>query len=373
MRFLIISHVVHKINGCQVFAYGPYVKEINLWIKQVDEVVILAPQKSDLLPNPIDLAYIHPNIKIVQAPEIDALTWLSRLKLIWNLPKIFFELFIQMAKADHIHLRCPGNMGLLGCLTQIFFSKKAKTAKYAGNWDPSSPQPLTYRWQRNILSNQFLTKNMKVLVYGDWGIGNKNLLSFFTASYTVNEIEETPLRTLDFPLIFIFVGSLHHGKNPMLSCLATAELVAKRIDCQLHLYGEGPERISIQNFIDQRDLKANIFLHGNVEGPILKKAYKASHFLLFASDSEGWPKAVAEAMFWGCVPITTSVSCVPQMLGNGERGELIDKDPVLMASTIEALLNNPTIYFQKASNAMKWSREFTIEKFEREIQKLLKE
>ena len=41
-----------------------------------------------------------------------------------------------MQDADHIHLRCPGNIGLLGCFSSNFISKKIKTAKYAGNWDP---------------------------------------------------------------------------------------------------------------------------------------------------------------------------------------------------------------------------------------------
>lgn len=371
MRFLIASHVVHKRVGNQFFAYGPYVKEINLWLKYVDEVVIVAPKVDNQSPDPIDLPYDHSRIKMVSVPEFDVLNWSSRIKSLFAIPAILFHLFGQMRKADHIHLRCPGNIGFLACLVQVFFPKTPKSAKYAGNWDPTSQQPFTYQLQRKILSNEAWTKNMKVLVYGDWDQKNKNLLSFFTASYSRNQLIDTPVRPLELPLRFIYVGSLHPGKNPMISCEAVKELIKNQINCQLHLYGEGAERSIIQNFIDENDLKENIFLHGNVDSPTLQKAYQSSHFLLFASDTEGWPKAVAEAMFWGCVPITTKVSCVPQMLGHGERGELIEKSAHQMAERIEALLKNPTLYSQKAKKAMSWSREFTLEKFDAEIQKVL--
>ena len=42
--------------------------------------------------------------------------------------------------------------------------------------------------------------------------------------------------------------------------------------------------------------------------------------LIFISKSEGWPKVVAESMWWGCIPISKPVSCIPEMLGYGKRG-----------------------------------------------------
>jgi hypothetical protein len=40
-----------------------------------------------------------------------------------------------MRVADHIHLRCPSNIGCwVACSNS--FPKTPKSAKYAGNWDP---------------------------------------------------------------------------------------------------------------------------------------------------------------------------------------------------------------------------------------------
>ncbi len=371
MKFLIVSQVLHKQIGQQLYAYGPYVKEMNLWLNYVDELIVVAPVAHDTHPDPIDLPYVHQKIKMVRVPEFNLLSWRNRFQTLFAIPWIFYRVLSQMVIADHIHLRCPGNMGLIGCMTQILFPLKKKSAKYAGNWDPASQQPKSYRLQQNLLSNEFLTRNMKVLVYGDWEPNNKNLISFFTASYSESEKTEIEFRPLTGTLRLIFVGSLHPGKNPLISCLVVQMLIQAGVACQLDLYGEGQERKMLEEFVSRYKLDQSIHIHGNVNSQALKSAFKKSHFLLFASESEGWPKAVAEAMFWGCLPITTPVSCVPQMLGKGSRGDLIEKNPSLMAEKIIHYLSNEPEYQKKALEAMNWSRQFTLEKFEAEIKQIL--
>src|SRR5690606_18301671 len=101
-----------------------------------------------------------------RAREFDLMSIKGILRGFLFFPINMFFLFRAMSAARHIHLRCPGNLSLLGCIVQMFYPRKRKTAKYAGNWDPKSAQPMSYRWQRKILSSTFLTKNISVLVYG---------------------------------------------------------------------------------------------------------------------------------------------------------------------------------------------------------------
>ena len=278
-----------------------------------------------------------------------------------------------MRKADHIHLRCPGNIGLVASFAQIFFPSKIKSAKYAGNWDPTSQQPFTYRLQQKILSNEFLTRSMRVMVYGDWGQMSKNLVSFFTASYSENDRQAVLPRvfTKDKPLQLIFAGSLHPGKNPMISCQVASRLFESGLNVKLHLYGEGEQRHEIQAYIDNNKLENVILMHGNVSSETLREAFKNSHFLIFASESEGWPKVVAEAMFWACLPVTTAVSCVPQMIGNGSRGVLVSKNSLEITNRVNELILDESLYQAKCLAARDWSQTYTLEKFETELQKLL--
>src|SRR6478672_7514518 len=189
MTFCIVTHVPHSEKGNSFVAYSPYVNEMNIWSKYADKVIVVAPKEQFDI-NPIHAAYQHSNINFVAVNKFNTLSPSSILRSLFLIPVNCWRIFRAMRKADHIHLRCPGNMGLLGCFVQILFPTKLKTAKYAGNWDPQSKQPFSYKLQQWILSNTFLTKNMQVLVYGRWENQSKNIKPFFTATYSESEKSE---------------------------------------------------------------------------------------------------------------------------------------------------------------------------------------
>lgn len=373
MHLLVIGHVVHKHQDGKFFAYGPYVREMNLWFKHVSSVSILSPLDLNLKPDPIDLPYEHPTLSMEVVPEFSVLSLADMVKTLIKFPVLWSRTWKAMRKADHIHLRCPGNMGLLGSMVQVFFPAKIKSAKYAGNWDRNSAQPFTYRLQQKILSNPFFTRNMQVLVYGEWPNESRNIRPFFTASYSETEKKDLELKRLDenTEIKLVFVGGLNSGKQPMIS--AEVALLLKRAGRKVRLdfFGEGPERKNLENFISTHSLQDSIFIHGNVSASQVKIAFQQAHFLIFISQSEGWPKVVAEAMFWGCLPITTAVSCVPQMLGFGERGELVNGEVNEVVSAVEKYFDAPDLFAQKVRAAAEWSRQFTLERFEQEIQSVL--
>ncbi|WP_046755618.1 glycosyltransferase family 4 protein [Kordia jejudonensis] len=373
MNFLIVTHVLHAKKASNYFAYAPYVKEMNLWLKHVDSVTIVAPLLASKEISPIDIAYEHDQLEFKQIPAFNLLNIVASIKTLFVLPIIFFKIVAAMRKADHIHLRCPGNIGLVGCVAQIFFPSKTKTAKYAGNWDPKSKQPMTYRWQKKILSNTFLTKNMNVLVYGDWKAQTKNIKSFFTASYQNSDKKEVSLRRLEGTIKFSFVGSLSPGKRPLLSIQIVEALRKHGHQVRLDMYGDGVLRSELETYLEKNQLATYIKLHGNVTAAIIKEVHQNTHFMLLPSKSEGWPKVVAEAMFWGSLPIVTNISCVPFMLDSGNRGILIAPNVASAVTSIETVLNSPKKYEEMAEKAINWSRNYTLDTFESEIKKLLQQ
>jgi glycosyltransferase involved in cell wall biosynthesis len=370
MKFAIITHVIHGKDSGSYFGYEPYVREMNLWIKYTSEVLIVAPLHT-IPKGPIQEFYQHKNISFVPVSNFDITNIKSTLHAVAVMPKIAWRIYQVMKKADHIHLRCPGNIGLLGCLVQILFPSKPKTAKYAGNWDPKAKQPATYRLQKWILRNTFLTKNMQVLVYGEWESSTKNIKPFFTASYFEKDKIEVRPRELKDKVSFLFVGTLSNGKQPLYAIQLIEKLFRKGHNVTLTLYGEGSERPMLENYISGNGLQHIIFLKGNQSQEVIKKGYIENHFVMLPSQSEGWPKVVAEGMFWGCLPIATKVSCVANMLGNGERGLLLDLKLNDDVEKTELILNDNKLYKQKVEKAMQWSRQFTMDAFENEIKLLL--
>lgn len=368
MTFAVITHVIHLNEGNQFMAYAPYVREMNLWFKHIDRVEVVAPL-GKLKKTDIDLAYSHKVLRFNPIPKIEFISVYKTISSLLKLPIIIFRIYRVCKIADHIHLRCPGNIGLLGCFVQMFFPSKPKTAKYAGNWDPSADQPWSYKLQRWILSNTWLTKNMRVLVYGDWEESSKNVIPFFTASFTNKEKIEWTERDYSKTIKFMFVGGLVEGKRPLVA-LKIVEELAKDYSIQLDVYGDGPLKPQLLSYVNEHNLSRNINFHGEVNLERLKSAYAQSHFIILASKSEGWPKAIAEAMFFGVIPIATKISCVPYMLHQGERGLLIDSDVHQAVIHINKTLQEKDLN-EMSRKALNWSQQYTLDYFESEIHKQL--
>lgn len=409
MKFVVITHVQHIKEDNLYYGYAPYVREMNIWFQYVDKAIIVAPLVSQSV-NPIHESYISQSLDFKSIPEFSITSVSESLKTLFKLPLLFLTVYRAMKQADHIHLRCPGNMGLIGALVQILFPKKTKTAKYAGNWDPKAKQPWSYRLQKWILSNTFLTRNMQVLVYGEWPNQTKNIKPFFTATYSEDEIQNSEFRiqnklslqlesittesdfdfaqsdkkdnnslslraesrTNENQFKFLFIGTLSPGKQPLYAIQLVETLYRQGKKVTLALYGEGVLRKELEEYISQNDLQIIVALKGNQSKETILNAYQTSHFLILPSKSEGWPKVVAEAMFWGCVPIASQVSCVSYMMGNGSRGVILQEEINQDVSQIIPLINNKDLYQKMASEGQTWSRQFTTDKFEREIGRLLR-
>ena len=372
MRFAIFTHVEHTLHNHKYYGYGPYVKEMNIWLKYVDQVDVVGPLVKQE-PDVIDLNYEHSQINFFKIPSFHLTNGIAFFKSFIVMPFILFKVFRVMYKADHIHLRCPGNIGLLASFVQILFPYKKKTAKYAGNWDPKAKQPWTYNLQKWILSNTFLTRNMQVLVYGEWPSQTKNIKPFFTATYSTNEFTAPIVeRKLGSKIKFLFVGTLSSGKRPIYAVKLVESLNSKGFNVSLDILGEGKKREVIVNYCDEKNINDIITLHGNKTSEEVKKWYLESDFVILPSKSEGWPKVVAEAMFWGCVPLATPVSCVPYMLDKGKRGLLLAVELNNDIESIQDIMVNHENYNEKSRNAMQWSRKFTTDFFESEIVNLLR-
>ncbi len=369
MKFLIVGHTPHFIKENKLFAYGPYVKEINLWITNVDEVEVLSPL-SPKNPGTIHQQYSR-DVHFTEIPAISLISIKEILRAVFLTPKILYKIFKAMKRADHIHLRCPGNIGLLGCIVQLFFPNKIKTAKYAGNWDPNARQPLSYKLQKFILSNTKLTKNMQVLVYGDWPDQTVNVKSFFTASYGEAKKKAVPMRKYDLPFRFLFVGNLSKGKRPLYAVKLIEGIINAGIPSELHMYGDGILMNDVKTYIQENNLGKTVYLYGNQKPEEVEEAYRKSHFLILPSKSEGWPKVVTEAMWWGVIPIVTRISCAPWILAEGSRGIFIKcKQKKDIAHLVKELANKNALR-TKSNKAEIWSRKYSLEYFEREINKLI--
>lgn len=166
-------------------------------------------------------------------------------------------------------------------------------------------------------------------------------------------------------MYLLFVGSLHHGKQPNQLLQLTAQLRHSGMDAHCYVAGQGPLEaalISQAESLQATDAEHWIHFLGGLDAEQLQSYYQRCHFMVLPSQSEGWPKAVAEAMWWGCVPVVPPISCVSDMLDGGQRG-VIMTDLSTTTDALVALWKNPEQYHHMAQSAQQWSQAFTIERF----------
>lgn len=83
-----------------------------------------------------------------------------------------------------------------------------------------------------------------------------------------------------------------------------AELRSAGVQFQLEILGDGPDRIQLERQFDGRP---EIVFHGRKSGPEYWKALDAWDVIFFASEYEGLPLALLEAMSRGVVPVYPSI------------------------------------------------------------------
>ncbi|HYE72144.1 MAG TPA: hypothetical protein VEF04_02395, partial [Blastocatellia bacterium] len=207
-KLLVISHVVHYLHDGVLYAYGPYAREIDIWADLFPEVMIASPCRME--PPPQDaIPFTRSNVSIKPQLETGGDALSEKAKQLLTLPVHFYNLCIAIRQADAVHVRCPGNLGLMGALLAPIFSRHL-IAKYAGQWNGYANEPFTVKLQRKVLSSRWWRG--PVTVYGEWPKQPDHIIPFFTSMMEASQVKLAQTyasrKKLEMPLRILFSGRL---------------------------------------------------------------------------------------------------------------------------------------------------------------------
>lgn len=135
----------------------------------------------------------------------------------------------------------------------------------------------------------------------------------------------------DEDLLVVSVGRLERQKNPT----ALVNAMASIPKAHLLLAGEGSLRANLEG-------RERVHLLG-VRGDIPEVLAAADIFAL-ASDWEGLPLAIIEAMAAGLPVVATSVGCVPEIIEHGRTGLLVARgDQAALVAALQDLAENHSL------------------------------
>ncbi|MCS6818696.1 MAG: glycosyltransferase family 4 protein [Chitinophagales bacterium] len=291
--------------------------------------------------------------------------WIDKIKVLFSLPIQFFILIREIKNAELIHVRGPSVPALIALITSFVFPKKIFWYKYAGDWNEKKT-PLAFCLQRWILLHQ-RRKNVYITINGHWENLHDRFLIWENPCLTEEELKQASEIVKDFneKWCICFVGNLakFKGASRLVNALAKPE-IASKIQA-LWIVGDGEEMESLR--ILSPSLPYPLHLPGSMpRTAIFSSVYARSHFLVLPSESEGFPKVVAEAAAHRCIPIVTNVSAINQIIQHGFNGFLL-KDPssdTISQIFLEEIFSKSAVELKKiADNARLFSERFTYERF----------
>lgn len=115
-------------------------------------------------------------------------------------------------------------------------------------------------------------------------------------------------------MIISYIGRLAHGKN-IFKWIDTAEfLLVEFPDFKFHIYGSGPLKKEIEQYIISKNLQSGIILKGFLKD--VELAYQNSDLLLFLSEFESFGNVVVESILCNTPVIVSGIPSMKEILYN---------------------------------------------------------
>ena len=366
----IISHTEHYRNADgTIVGLGSTVTEINHLVSIFDEIHHIA------MLHPIEapasaLPYTSDRIKFIPIKAVGGVGIINKFKVLFQAPAVLNTIQKTLKKSSCFQFRAPTGIGVYVIPYLILFSTKLGWFKYAGNWNQKGA-PVAYRFQKWLLKKQ----RRKVTINGQWPNQPKHCLTFENPCLTMLDIETgnqvvQHKSIKDTSIDLCFVGRLEHEKGIGLFIEALHKLDndSKSKIGKVHIVGSGKQSKSYEQMTVNSSLE--FIFYGVLSRHDVHEVYKKSHAIVLPSASEGFPKVIAEALNYGCIPVVTDVSAVAHYVIHEKNGFLLDVPSV--ENVLSGLQNILSLSSQDYASMIGYKREdiqrFTFAHYNNRIQ-----
>jgi glycosyltransferase involved in cell wall biosynthesis len=146
------------------------------------------------------------------------------------------------------------------------------------------------------------------------------------------------------PLRLVYVGRLVRTKGLFEVVESMTELTRTGRDVSLCIAGEGQDQDALMAASQRAGLGDRIRFLGSVFAAEKWRLWLDSDVFVFPTyHCEGLPYSLLEAMAAGCVPVTTSVAAIPDVMRDREHGLFVPANDALALATAVAALDDDRI------------------------------
>ena len=178
-------------------------------------------------------------------------------------------------------------------------------------------------------------------------------------------IPDSKAKRDDTSLRVIYVGRLAEQQKRISEVTRSfCKMTQKIKGVEAIIYGGGPDKINVENILNEQQIKTPVSLGGNIHPKQMTDKLLKAHVIVLLSDYEGLPISILEAMACGVVPVCLNMrSGITELIENGKTGCIVDDRYVHFIETIKELKADNLLREQMSLNA----KQLVTENFSLEI------
>ena len=291
-----------------------------------------------------------PGIEVCPIPEFG-----RSVAMLKDLPRIIYRIYKAIDRTDCYVVRLPGPTGVLVAFLLMLRGKRYGV-ELVGHYDEDLNLMLEGKGLRCFGLRLWINRLVAFVVRRAAAVAYRsNYLrklyptfrrdrEFIFSGVQLREELITGPRTVEFfrsrPLRIVSIGRISIGKGYPLLVAALARLRDRTgWEIEMEIIGDGDEMGLVRREIDKQGLKGIVSTPGRIPwGPELFQRLDNAHLFVLASESDGLPRSLVEAMARGMAAISTTVGGIPELLAPedlvppGDETALVEKMASVLAS-----------------------------------------
>lgn len=368
-KLLVVSDTAMMEEESNVIVFEPVLREMKVVEEMFDNITWLGSRilqkKSSLKPVNSD------KVKAIILPCVRRSGLVNIFYVLLAYPVFIYKILKYLPHATHVHTRGPSHPAFVAIIISLFDNKRIYAHKYAGEWTTNNI-PLSYRVQRAIL-RRIRKPNVRVTISGRNNTNHSNVYDLQNPCIYEEELPGMNAvgnsKSFDGLLTLVFVGNMMPSKGIIELVQALNDESLNERFTEIYIVGAG----NLLNEVKERVKSVNklkVHITGTLSREELNMIYGLAHILILPSSSESFPKVLAEAAAYGCIPVTTNLSAISKQVFDGENGFLMQNTK---PADIVEILNRVAANMQLkeiSRQAIKMSALFTYERFKKSMSKV---
>lgn len=376
MRFVVISHKPCWVSPNSASGYasdGGFPYQMGALSELFDSTVLVLP-RSFYRDRNSEIPLAGHNLNVIPLTHCFGSGILRKFLLPFWFLLNSFVLIREVLKADAVHTPIPGDIGTIGMILAFFLHKRL-LVRHCGNWFIQKTSADIFRkWFMERFAGG---KNVMLATGGDvWPPSQRNpsIRWIFATSLTEQDLKTHARPRCKLPqetIRLIIVCRQERDKGTAVVIKALPVLIKDFPKVCLDVVGDGRRLREFKKLAQTFGVSNRVTFYGQVSHKEVIQLLKQADIFCFPTASEGFPKAVLEALACGLPVVTTRVSALPQLIGTGCGLLAGEATPIATAEAVKKILSNEEVYCTMSFQAIETARRYSLERWRHEIGQIL--